>query len=526
MAKITNFGPHGHHFEEEKAELVKGHFEETNWPKPKRRMRFIYDRPDLTLDQMYYHLLDSLRENMGFYDIRKITDVLSASEQSGVWQSSAQRLASQQEKAAQYLQSIGSLTKQLFQIVKEVRALNERISLYDQTMDEKTKRMLPRPSQSAEIALKGYWVDLVQGGVKNPASVLGMGRELGYAIIPDLFFGAPVMNKEDIDKYVGKLEFNRKIREILARHLNNFYIWKESTYEELVVRRRFTLKYLRQHYNTIRMYITWIKPYLRNIRRLSLDTRKTESPDLLSAFEGAIIESELLAVKKVNGTENAFSCISVHMLFRSRAVMESMGPQSGYKQAPIYSGRADITIRVYPWTKEHIEEFMRFKEKDDLDMIASIDESLQSAIESLGKEFEDYLKASEGKLNLSQKYYGLGDIKSHDDQGDSHGGNGNDNHGYGDEGHGDSHGDSYGDSHVKVPSMFGLFVSPIKGIYELFVPMSKIKKHINEERGEYTHPTKQQEFDTKNELDKAESRVDGDFYVYVKLFKKKWKIPY
>jgi len=43
------------------------------------------------------------------------------------------------------------------------------------------------------------------------------------------------------------------------------------------------------------MYIHWVKPYLRNIQRLQLDQSKTETPDLLVAFESSMIEVELLA---------------------------------------------------------------------------------------------------------------------------------------------------------------------------------------------------------------------------------------
>ena len=42
--------------------------------------------------------------------------------------------------------------------------------------------------ESAEITLKGIWVDMVEQGAKNPASVYGMAREVQFTTLPDLFF--------------------------------------------------------------------------------------------------------------------------------------------------------------------------------------------------------------------------------------------------------------------------------------------------------------------------------------------------
>ena len=83
------------------------------------------------------------------------------------------------------------LTKELFQIVREVRILDERLDLYNSSskaIKNKGNVFDRRMSQSAEIVLRGYWVDLKDGGVKSPGSVYGLATTLGYASLPDLFF--------------------------------------------------------------------------------------------------------------------------------------------------------------------------------------------------------------------------------------------------------------------------------------------------------------------------------------------------
>ena len=116
--------------------------------------------------------------------------------------------------------------------------IDERLELYNKSREG---------DLASEIALKGYWIDLVEGGAKNPASVYGMARELQFGTLPDLFFGAKIMKSNEVQKEVEALEFNKKVKEVLMRKLKTFIIWKEHTYKELNNRRNFNIKYLRQH---------------------------------------------------------------------------------------------------------------------------------------------------------------------------------------------------------------------------------------------------------------------------------------
>ncbi len=101
------------------------------------------------------------------------------------------------------------------------------------------------------------------------------------------------------------------------------------------------MKFLRQHYEVIRMYIHWVRPYLRNIQRLQLDQSKTETPDLLIAFESSMMEVELLARKpgKVN------ECLLIHYQFRTRP---EMSYSQEYQRGPIHLGRVEIDLGFMP----------------------------------------------------------------------------------------------------------------------------------------------------------------------------------
>lgn len=368
-----------------------GHFyyDKTGFPEPINRFRFIREDWNLSIEASYFWLLQHSRIDLAYPIIDKITDVFAASEQSAFFGVAQQRLGLQQDKVSQFLATIGKMVKELFQLVRELRIIDERLELY---------RRSYKGDEAAEISLKGYWIDLVEGGAKNPASVYGMSRELGFTTLPDVFFSTHPISSENVDEVVDSLKFNRKLKEVLKRKLKIYLVWKEHTHKELQVRRRFTIKYLRQHYDIIRMYMTWVKPYLRNIRRLQLQDR-TESVDLMNAFEGSLVEIEILLRKPVPDTllektservkAPCYACILLTFQFRTRPAMSYV--QEGYQRGPIHVGRMHIMIRGYAWTDDQIKKFKQMREEEDLDLLKTIDESVKEAMIALGDELKAYL---------------------------------------------------------------------------------------------------------------------------------------
>lgn len=378
----------------------------TGYPKPEMRHRLIYEALNAYLEEAYFFIIDHLKFDWSYTDLHKITDVFAAAAQSAFFGVSEQRLSLQQEKASTYLRGISEMLRALFQIVREIRIINERLSYYNDTFT----RPLKGAARGSEITLKGVWVDQVEQGIKNAASVYGLAQTVGFTILPDLFFRVEVddlgMDKlidtpeeyekaanaviNKIDQKVDSLkEFNEKVREVLKRKLVQYYTWKHRTYKELIVRRRFTVKYLRQHYETIKLYMGWIKPYLKNIKRLQLDQKRMDSADLIGAFEGSMIEIEVLATKPFGQYQKYTPCILVHFLYRTRPAMTYMA--EGYQRGPAHTGQYDMTLRGYVWTRQQIMNYRRMKEEEDLELLSSINESIKEAMDSLGTELKAYL---------------------------------------------------------------------------------------------------------------------------------------
>jgi len=401
MVKLEDFG-----FKEvEKAWLEKDKPRETDYPKPIERLRLMYESYNLSIEETYFWLLNHMRIDWNFpsEEIEKITDVFSSSEMSSYWGMNQQRLALQQDRASQYLKGISEMVKAMFQIVREIRIIKERLDYYESSYQN------DKNAESSEIALKGIWIDMVEGGMKNPASVYGLAREVGFTILPDLFFRIRIKKEEEdkIDEIVAEKarEFNAKVREVLARKLIQYTEWKKRTYEELKTRKNFTLKYLRQHYDTIQLYINWIKPYLRAIKRMGSKEKHMMSPDIISAFETAMIELEFLA-KKPQG-KKYYSCILASFNYKTAPKMEFQ--QEAYQhKGPIHVGKVEFTLRAYAWTKEDIENYKKYRQAEDMELLSSVDESVKAALDALGDELKNYLKEAgevikEGKIEPVKK---------------------------------------------------------------------------------------------------------------------------
>jgi len=174
--------------------------------------------------------------------------------------------------------------------------------------------------------------------------------------------------------------------------------------------------------------MNWVRPYLRHIKRLTMDEEKMKTPDLISAFEGSMIEVELLAHQLPVGDELAqkdqhwqaaggkqnkkyHSCVLVHFMFRTRPAMSFQ--QEGYQRGPIHVGRVQMDFRSYVWDKEQIDNYIAMKDSEDLELMETISGSVKAAMEGLGAELLRYIDEAKGlkhkKIKKLQVHNALSD---------------------------------------------------------------------------------------------------------------------
>ena len=377
---------------------VGSDFSKTGFPKPIKSYRLTYEVYDLSLEEPYFWVLEELRQN--FHIVEKIEDSFAAAENSAFFGVTQQRLGAQQDKVSQFLATTGKMIKELFQMVRELRIIDERLEYYKEADKELAKPITAR-GKSAEVTLKGIFVDLVQGGGKSAASVYGMARELEFITLPDLFFDSPPFKETDeLEHHVKALgkDFNNNVLRVLGRHLQQFMQWKKSTHLEHANRKRFMLNYLEQHYQIINMYLEWVKPYLRHVERLSFKDQNMRSPDIISSFEGSMLDIEILA-RKNEGAGNA--CVLATFNYRTRPELKVV--QEGYQRGPVHIGRYEMNYRVYVWTNKEVENYKKMKEEEAMMLMGNVSKSVQEAMQALGDDLQIYLQEARDARDMARK---------------------------------------------------------------------------------------------------------------------------
>jgi hypothetical protein len=394
-------------------ELLKDQMVEfKGYPKPGNRFHVIMEAPNTSIEPIYFWCLTHFR-GLGYPVVDKLTDLFSATESSSLFGATNQRLGLTQDRVMGFLRVINDMVKGIPPYIREVRAIDEVMRHYVDS--EKFGEV----GQASETTLKGRFVDLVEGGTKSPASVFGLANTVGFAALPDLFFQFRV-NKDDveIDPKTGKVknwytervaekiakmstthpagkgEFNPQLIGVLQRKLKQYYSWKQSSKMELETRHRYLAKYLRQYVSTIKLYMNWAKPYLKQIKRLGLDINQSSNAELVRAFESSLIEIEVLARKaepKTKQGKGPYNCILLTFKYRTKPSM-SFTTQDYQHRGPVHVGEADMTWRSYSWDEKDIEMFKKAQAEEEFDLLKSIDKTLELALEDVSEEFSDWLK--------------------------------------------------------------------------------------------------------------------------------------
>lgn len=359
----------------------------------KDRHYIIMESMTSSIEKYYFWILRFIKNppnyGLGYKDIVKINDIFDASVTSSFHGQVGSKISAIQQQVSNYLAQIGQMIKTLLPIVREIRIMDERLDYYKKSLEGE---------ESAEIALKSIWIEVVEGGMNNPNSVYSMATKLGFITLPDLFFKITVPGKttkeqlEKVDNAIKGVEINKKVKDALAKKLFQYYEWKDKTYREMFYTRRFRIKNLKQHWNVVRLYTEWLRPYLKTLKALQFKG-SFDDPELISAFESSKVEIELLALGEnlddlKGGKAHWCPCIRVRFAYSTRPAMEYA--REGQK-SPIHFGRTEITIEPFVVKYKDIEEYKKKKEMEDWDMVADI----FGAMESLGEDVQKYLKEAE-----------------------------------------------------------------------------------------------------------------------------------
>ncbi|MBD3259351.1 hypothetical protein GF371_01840 [Candidatus Woesearchaeota archaeon] len=366
---------------------------------PVKSFKLINEKYQQQLEPVYFWVVGFLKDDMGIKDIRKVTDTYSASEASAFHRNMIQSLQAIQDRISNNLISVNRLIKpELFKIVRELKIIHDRLDL----VYEGEKFGVEKPGgemNAAEIAIKDMWITLVEGGAKNPSSVYGLGSQVGFITLPEVFLHTHIFDQTKVEKIVGSMSgLNRKVKEALVKKLKAYAIWRKNYKRSLETRKRFMLSYLKQHYNTIKMYMQWIKPYMKTAQRLKLNMSFQDRADLIVAIEQTLMEIELLAVGKASGPYHSV----VNLVFGFRATPETEFSQKYQAPTTKFSGRVEITFNARAMTSDQLMAYRIFKEQEDLSLLSDLSEGVKEAMDAIGDDLKIFLKEAEGNITYEE----------------------------------------------------------------------------------------------------------------------------
>lgn len=364
--------------------------------KPVASYKIIFDSQQNQLEPIYYWLLDFISD-MG-WTTEKVTDNFAASPGSAQFSEIGQRASVMQDRFDKMSAGLNQIIKSCLNIIYDLKEFELRLKHYEDANNSDD----PKKKEGANLALKQIWLDNVDMK-RGRGAIHQMAAELGYTTIREAFMMANSF--EDLDKMVddnGGGIINDQVKRILQPRIKEFFDWKEYSYDELKKRRNIEKNYLQSQIQTIKLYSSWMKPYLQAAQELQQKGFDKNSA-LVHAFSTTMFELTLLATKEEKAPGNFkdynmrrkyFSCIVLNMTFRGH-VSQRVTQKGDYGFA--MGGRIDMTFDSYAMNEEELKVVKNEQTKEEItDMTFSLNMA-EDALKELKQDLDHFLKTEDEK---------------------------------------------------------------------------------------------------------------------------------
>ena len=353
--------------------------------------KLIYDSLNEGLEPIYYWMLDFMRDTkpggLGL-NVDKGPEYFEASVSSGYFGEMGQRLSLMQQKTMEYMGVINNLIKSILNIIYDLKEFEIRIKSYD---DVKSDDNIIK--DSGIKSLKGIWMDQVDAK-KGRASINLLAQDLSFVTLRDAFFH--LSGVEEVEKF----DLNERVKNILKRKIVEYNAWVE--YSEREIKKRYEIEkiYLRSQIGTLKIYGTWVKPYLIAAQKLKTHEFKTErgipTPDVISGFSNMEMELTLYGKKEIKPSDvhqsfldiklnkKYYTVIEAKMRFRS--LPATYAGQGGRHY--VHSGRTDISFKGFVMDDVELNALEKMELYEDMELIENY---VGKSLRLLEKEINEYL---------------------------------------------------------------------------------------------------------------------------------------
>jgi len=383
----------------------------------------IYDTFSGNLEPVYFWTLDFLRNNppsgLGM-EVDKTGEEFEATAGGGFFGELGSRGTVMQERGMKILETVNAVLRTIINLIYDLKEFEMRLEAYaDANSDEKERRL------SGEYALKGIWMDQVD--IKTGlGSINQLTRgDLQFVTLRDAFMQVRIFRNKDgtFDKSrtfrdIGEtdesgkkfsgMDLNKRVKIILKKKIEEYLNWRASSEKELRKRFEIETNYLKAQVNSLKLYTTWARPYLRAAQKLGMTEFKTKNklpiPDLITTFNSMQMDLKLLAKsefdpsqvhpsyhkEKMEFSQKFNTCIEVEFLYRTAPQVV----RSGQSQHYTHLGTVEAIFRAYVMSDEDLNDIYAMEVYEDMSLV---EELTDMSLTQLQEDLEKYAYPKEGK---------------------------------------------------------------------------------------------------------------------------------
>lgn len=355
------------------------------------------------VEPIYFWILDFMRDSppggLGL-DVAKGKEEFEASLSSGYFGEMGQRATLMQKQAAEYLGAINQVIKSIIQLIYDLKEFELRIAMYKGLESENSEE-----KKGAIYSLKGVWMDQVDMR-KGKGSINMMAQDLNFVTLRDAFFH--VNSHEDI----GKLDLNVRVKNVLTKKWEEYEKWVELSGKEIKNRYNIERAYLKSQIGTLKLYATWVKPYLMAAQKLKMHEFK--SPDIVSAFSNMEMKLGIKGKKEIKPeTVHAsfakfpikskfYYLIDVELHFRTiPSAVEGRGGRHY-----LHGGKTEVVFKGYAFDDIDIKAIDDQELYEDIKLV---EEWVGTSLDTIEKEamhfYEDKKEEEQEKKQKKEKFF-------------------------------------------------------------------------------------------------------------------------
>lgn len=238
------------------------------------------------LEKYYYWLLNFLGKNGKLaYDIIWKTEEKAASVFSALFGEMGMRKTTLEKRAMEIFQIVNTVIQSINRILYDLREYDRLLKIHaDMKSSNKDN------AEASRLSAKRIFmdeVDIKKG--RGSINQLSAGQ-LEFVTLRDAFMKANSMSD------IRDLDLNDRVRRILMDRIKEYLDWLPEWETQLKQQKSLLLSYLKSQHDAFRLYIRWLEPYLKSIKRLEFTDPSKFKNALIDVFDTNIIVLDVFGV--------------------------------------------------------------------------------------------------------------------------------------------------------------------------------------------------------------------------------------